>query len=297
MTSESEFRKLIATLDAHLDTLLRQFRAVEVGPSELFHYTTGQGLRGIVEENKLWASNVNFLNDLSEPTFAFEVIEKRIKVEYPELAATSNVTRNRLEVYAFSMCGVPDLLSQWRAYGAHGDGFAIGFSRESLCRSLRTSIIQYLVPVRYGRTEADTHLDEELNQLSGALAEAILAAPRDILSRERLTALAERLTSVIPFEIIRWQATFKNEAFAEEREWRLVQIISPETRAPEVKFRSARARLIPYIEMSFNRPLPVTRIICGPTAEKDVTARSIRFFLEAHGYNVPVESSTVPFRP
>src|SRR6266540_1307643 len=45
-----------------------------VYPAEVFHYTTVDGLRGIVESGKLWATEVGYLNDASEYVHANDIL-------------------------------------------------------------------------------------------------------------------------------------------------------------------------------------------------------------------------------
>lgn len=44
--------------------------------SMLFHYTTAEGLKGIVETNELWASSAYFLNDSAEVTYGYGVLRQ-----------------------------------------------------------------------------------------------------------------------------------------------------------------------------------------------------------------------------
>ncbi|HET8798761.1 MAG TPA: hypothetical protein VFO89_13795, partial [Thermoanaerobaculia bacterium] len=43
-------------------------------PSNLYHYTTADGLRGILTHGHIWATNVRYMNDRSELTYAREVV-------------------------------------------------------------------------------------------------------------------------------------------------------------------------------------------------------------------------------
>src|SRR6516164_4036522 len=47
-------------------------------PPTLYHYTTAQGLLGIMESNRLWATNVRFLNDPSEIDYAICIIRESL---------------------------------------------------------------------------------------------------------------------------------------------------------------------------------------------------------------------------
>ena len=48
-------------------------------PRVISHYTTLEGLQGIVETSTLWASNASFLNDRAELQHALDVSEEVIK--------------------------------------------------------------------------------------------------------------------------------------------------------------------------------------------------------------------------
>ena len=62
---------------------------------ELFHYTSIRALEGILESNTLWATHVRYLNDSSETTLLWPMIEERFK-EYMESAAKP-IIRNHPE--------------------------------------------------------------------------------------------------------------------------------------------------------------------------------------------------------
>jgi hypothetical protein len=57
-------------------------------PDLLFHYTTSQGLLGIVQTNNLWATNISYMNDTSELTLACrmtrEILDERVSSEDSE---------------------------------------------------------------------------------------------------------------------------------------------------------------------------------------------------------------------
>ena len=139
--------------------------------SELLHYTTMNGLRGIIESGCMWASNAAWLNDSSEITHFFDVrlsalIEHEARNYAYELARepeklermvreggvqkiiaketavlTSILRRATLEMnqpFVLSLSGPRDekvrsngLLSQWRGYGQDG-GYAIVFDTVQL---------------------------------------------------------------------------------------------------------------------------------------------------------------------
>src|SRR5437868_12026730 len=42
----------------------------------LFHYTTAEGLKGIIEKNELWATSAYFLNDSTEITYGCGLLKE-----------------------------------------------------------------------------------------------------------------------------------------------------------------------------------------------------------------------------
>jgi hypothetical protein len=126
-------------------------------PEVLYHYTTAQGLLGIVEGAALWATNADFLNDARELKYGrqelYDALRKRadeLSPEEPEVAGAkysqAAVMRSAVDhlspggifarrehhvVYVACFCEEGDLLSQWRGYGAPG-GYAVGFRASDL---------------------------------------------------------------------------------------------------------------------------------------------------------------------
>jgi len=140
------------------------------GSDLVYHYTTAEGLKGIIENRCVWATNVNFLNDLSEYHHGVEIVREEIK-EYqvkPEalLAAkieptpiarflAKSIIAGNIEqqlkgidhslwtfVASFFDSPAPqtaavatdagDILEQWRAYGRDSVGFSLGFDKSAL---------------------------------------------------------------------------------------------------------------------------------------------------------------------
>ena len=125
--------------------------------SRLYHYTTQQGLLGILENNCIWTTHYKFLNDYSEIIrFRKKLIQhlasKSFGVDRQNRENKCNPVIDDLykflthEIYITSFCKGSDqnpsahinlngLLSQWRAYGEDG-GFAIVFKKNELKKSL-----------------------------------------------------------------------------------------------------------------------------------------------------------------
>ena len=60
-----------------MSVLERIFR--EKPPRELFHYTNQEGLLGILGNNEIWASKIQYLNDSTELGLALAIAERLLK--------------------------------------------------------------------------------------------------------------------------------------------------------------------------------------------------------------------------
>ncbi len=48
-------------------------------PVFLYHYTNAAGLNGIISSNRMWATNISYLNDSSEILYASELIKQTLE--------------------------------------------------------------------------------------------------------------------------------------------------------------------------------------------------------------------------
>jgi len=176
-------------------------------PKRLCHYTTPDGLVGILSGRTLFASNAGYLNDSQELSFGAALFRKALIARASELLKQSNdspgiindtadalnwtATYIRDELpraiysgwapYVTCFCARNDLLSQWRGYGLHG-GYAIVFDGSvlhQLCRhsykedgedtSNGTVKPDSLTDVRYGKTSARPTIAMAVNQFELAV--------------------------------------------------------------------------------------------------------------------------------
>ena len=104
-------------------------------PAALYHYTRHRGLLGIIGDGKLWASQIQFLNDSLEFEHAWRLLEHWLPTdgvgeEFRRFLSRDRQLRHRVCVTSFSERD--DDLSQWRAYGDVGNAYAIGFDVAAL---------------------------------------------------------------------------------------------------------------------------------------------------------------------
>jgi Protein of unknown function (DUF2971) len=296
-------------------------------PPELFHYTSIEGLKGILENRCLWCTHFEYLNDSTEVlygrTLANKVIQERIDT-CSELAQAflhqmfdrHQVIYRGIAIYLARLCDDGDLLSQWRSYGSEGGGCAVGFKPRLICAGGKP-VLQS--PQQLGFGIAKVIYDEEeqrrlalglVDRVFRKIEEYLEAAAGDLTHEERLLGFMRSTTSPLAeamlYLLFQMAYRFKHPSFREEHEWRFVYILSEvtdEPGLPDVRFRARNGLLIPYIEIPIhNREkdalcFDMTRIRYGPTSKPDLMRKSIEMFLRKAGFKgVAIEGSGIPLR-
>lgn len=104
----------------------------------LYHYTSADGLVGILRQHVLWASDSRCLNDTLEfrlgLSIALDTLGRHRGFQplrnWVEGVIDTWSRDAGLFVVCFSRDG--DLLSQWRAYGRDGQGYCLGFDMRNV---------------------------------------------------------------------------------------------------------------------------------------------------------------------
>src|SRR5664279_4177638 len=105
--------------------------AVRQASGSVFHYTSAQGLLGIVPSGTVWASEASSLNDLAEVRQGWEAIS-RLLVSREDSEARQlliSLATHPLdaphEVFVLSASTAGDDANQWRLYADGGRGYAL----------------------------------------------------------------------------------------------------------------------------------------------------------------------------
>jgi len=317
------FNEAYDELNRQLNAIYARLREVPSSvPQQLFHYTTFEGLNGITGTGRIWASNVRFLNDLSEPKYAAAILKRGIDaVKAKHKAKRENEAKHLLgnfwnsaqqqyakegpDAYAFCFCENGDLLSQWRGYAEKGRGCALGFDSEKLLERLDKSNGQYLIKAIYKTDEQDEAIESAVERVTGILAELETAVGSlDTHFGENARVVKRRIHSAVYAEVVRLQACLKSPAFQEEKEWRIVQFVHPQADEPKIRFRSSEGGIVPYLELQLSEAthdsqptLPIESVVLGPTVDPALIEEALRFMFSKRGDPaVKVTASRVPFR-
>lgn len=105
---------------------------IEDATGEVFHYTSADGLIGMLQHGTLWASEATTLSDLTEVRYGWDLVTDWIEgqkqsdaVAEIRRAADSFGSRDR-DVFVVSASMDGDDANQWRRYGADCRGYVVG---------------------------------------------------------------------------------------------------------------------------------------------------------------------------
>jgi hypothetical protein len=281
-------------------------------PEEIvWHYTTGEGLLGIIESGTIFATQVACLNDKSEIRYATELYRSAINhlIAEKEGETVARTFLNQVLEYMkenpdspthgiskfFVACfsGVADDLNQWTRYGKRR-GYAIGFFARGLNRT-HTSKLFKVVYNRPAQENAAAKLargtlDFFLEGLQGDRTRN-----PDEWGANFFTAWDEWIYRLAPLA--------KDPVWLAESEFRLVHELSTDEFS-EVRFQQRETMLSRYIPLATPSwvkrrvpLLPIAKIVIGPGNHPVLTRISITLLLEQMGYAaIPIEATRVPFQ-
>lgn len=259
---------------------------------KLYHYTTWDGLQGILESQTLWATKYKFLNDYSELVlfkdklislvhpYSSEMVKKlmeqfpEIKRRVKEKGGIRKVVRHEAEalinaqysalgdqIYILSFCGEHanrkandnGLLSQWRGYG-RGGGVAVVFDSKKLegILELEASRFQYDAMLL-----ADIVYSDKYRKLKQELSDdlSIIAdVMKEFFEFENLIS-RKSIDSSKAFmpSFVKCISRYKHYGFSEENEVRVVALPTVIDRELEERAKAQSVRLRPEKAIEFRK--------------------------------------------
>ncbi len=266
----------------------------------LYHYTTIEGLKGIIHSKSIWASDYRFANDATEFSYGLSFFEQAIERLRSQHALHGDVVdaigRLRKAIPQFSLliasfCENGDLLSQWRGYNG-AIGYAVGVDADWLNQNAEAQSFR-LVPVCYKREDQEKMIADKIGLLMTQIEEE--GGPNPIWEAVKKWWPNMLLTI----------AAIKNEHFNEECEHRLVQTGHGWPRG--ICTRSTRSGLVPYLPMKLDAKLidhapfhsnnvGIQRIVVGPGLPKQQTI-AVDALLASQHMRLEIQKSDIPYNP
>lgn len=259
-------------------------------PTVLYHYCTVDAFMGIIKSKKLRLSNLWHVNDSMEMLWGrnkiYSIFKEIFKTDITYQIHNEYMLNNK-SAYASCFSEIGDLLSQWRAYADDGTGISIGFD-----------LNQFEINKGYPFTSSVFDHSVKINKIiySEVDQDKIIS---NILLFLKNTYISDDLQHHLS-SLGRFAPFFKNPAFEEEKEWRIVfrdlefKVILPEE--SEIKesrhlgnpfFINKKGLISEYYEFSFEKYLtkyPIKEIILGPKCKLELDY--VPYFLSNNGIDV-----------
>lgn len=277
------------TIESHekrlSDWCLARMLAMSQGvPGRLGHFTTAEGMRGILRSGRMWAHSVAEMNDATE--IRHGVSAMRAHLERARATECDDLVLSMLEaimrqtmpyslddVFVLSFTENAEDESMWRLYADRGRGFSFVFPLH-LCAPWGG------IPVKCNYSNEDL----------ADFCRTALAEVRTVLIDDRAEGLNPN-PDVYAATFVRhvaWFAPiFKQSFWSDENEWRIVFI-----RPDAERIRRGDGRQ--YIEVPARKHgrLPIEAICGGPTCDVDGVVRPLQQLANQHGYGgVPIHIS------
>lgn len=280
---------------------------------KFIHYTSLAGFYGITETARLRFTSARSTNDPSEFLFGESIVAKALRSLVDEergrnksilKACEREFPTRAFQPFVFCMSEVSDDeeetvgdLSQWRLYGADGLGIAIVFdaTQARMMRSLR-DFASYPRRVVYGEPDGVELVRTEVRDLLLKFADdAIISA-----------ITPEQLGPYLGNKVFWLPSVIKHKAYKHEREVRLIRGDIGEHAGNPLVFFDKKGVQRPSIERSISEIVgappndrhdsPICRVIVGPSSDQSAIEDSIKYYLTARRWSVPITRSDIPYR-
>ncbi len=202
-------------------------------PRLVYHYCSSDVFMKIAGNSTLRMTNISKSNDFEEVVFSAEYFKKAFidgcrrfisehsEVEFAKIFKQIDfdcLVENRIKCeslvyYTVCFSETEDLLSQWRGYACDGTGVSIGFDKTIFDAGTKYKMLKF-ARVNYNIIEAQSSFAQLVYE---RLLDVYKKEDPPRTSSDYINALT-RLMSLLVYNTV----FYKNPAFSEEREWRLV---------------------------------------------------------------------------
>lgn len=289
---------------------------------KLYHYTTAEGVQGIVESREFIATKSDFLNDKLEFQYAVEVMERltekyivneplrnrffsalkqeidRLGIITPSCAADGTCEEDDMSFYVVAFSKSQNNALLWAEF-TEFRGYCLEFDYEKLVEGFQNRVFLH-----------GTVIYDEAEQMNGLL-ESLLACIRHLIEEGAVDlegffeeeanpseASLQKLVGEMAVVCSVYAMFFKKSFFEGEEEYRFVfPPLSEELQPMKPKFRLLEQIFLPYILVELEgEAVPLESVMVGAKNNSDIAARGMRYFLKTQGIEIPVLLSDIPLR-
>lgn len=241
----------------------------ESEPELLHYYCSSRVFISLIENRQFWLTSLTQSNDRAEGLRMRDYWWHIARLETDDDWATvGKVVFDQVlkEHFALGVCfsEAPDLLSQWRGYADDGRGICVSFDFLKLKKLI--SELSELDSIRLCKVAYVSNDRTKPNEIMISATDALKAAVTDKtidggnLSSIHLSSSGGEFERIV--DAVSRFYEVKNEAFYEEREWR-IYVFGTLSKNHNVGFRDVSGRISPYVKLPFSLSC-ISKVTLGP---------------------------------
>lgn len=223
----------------------------------LYHYTSLDGMVGIVSSKSLWATDIRYFNDAAEMRHTAQLLRNEIALRLERDSTNRKLLEQFREwlsdrltdghmVFVASFTANGNLLSQWRGYCPHGKGVSLGFHPDhvSKCADSQGFKVARCIYEVAQQQQLIARVVDAIESLGNERGET-----NDSTKRHPTQSYYDVFEEV-EGDLLHIAAVVKHSSFKEEQEWRAVSPIVINHAKTLIGYRTGPSMLIPYVEFS-----------------------------------------------
>lgn len=284
----------------------------------IYHYTTCNGLEGIIKSKRMWMNHFKSLNDSGEVLHGLRFIKEKlsnINSDY-KLLLDDDIFENFFKqhpVYIESFSEKSNYLPQWRYYAHDGSGVAIGIDLKCLESKINKSFsntVSMITNVLYSTTKRDENrlknLIENIDEYKKQNIHYQIFKNKVIGFHNDKSKLAGSYMILLIIMVCQF---IKTSYYEDEYEYRIAipdialfeKCVRPGDKFLEVKkrFRDDFANPIEYID-ALNIEGAIREIWVGPKLNFEKNKDGIIQFLKENEYpdyeQIEIKQSEIPYK-
>ena len=276
----------------------------------IYHYTSPEGVEGIIKNSFLFATDNTYLNDRMEGWQVFNVLKDNLNDYFKNNYSIKNEIENRInelkkrvndpnwfDSYVVSFSLNRDSLEMWNYYTKGDDN--LGYNLEFYTAKLRKNFVI-----------CEKENDGNITKYSNIVAKEGYVVYKLEEQKKIIADIIRQIDiddeKIRSYYIVRklWEVGrfIKKECFSFEREYRYLfsfihdqdGVLTPK----RDKYRTKKGIMIPYQEAKFKRKA-LTGVTCSPSLEGERAINGVKRLLLNYDYSVDDNSiiqSNVPIR-
>lgn len=306
MVETLDFNKIGIIDKDLLDKISAEMIPNIISQPSIYHYTSINGIKGILSSKKLWFTHIDYMNDQDEVLAGAEQLKKvgleNCAGQYSEILKTEAEQISNQDHKAFVCCFSlkRDELSMWNYYtkDLHNQGYNLGFDYKQLAISvLKSNPELHGCKFTFGKVDycinEDTYATQMYHHSIDSISEALMKLSSLISGKKSNDGVIRKDKPNYPFvkyygeepifrQVPSLDVLFlmKRPCFSVEEEFRMVIQVTKDSlkeleKQEKYKYRVSNGLLIPYLDLDINLG-SLTGVALSPTVTQGLAERSIK---------------------